>query len=73
MLLTLLRPDSPDDAAPRSLLNGCHPRPVNGYALANARVLRYLAQRYPEILSECQKLAGSRGLAEEAQAGLSGE
>ena len=41
---------------------------VAGYLkklLDNARVVRYLAQNYPEILTELQKIAESRSLAEE--------
>src|SRR5262245_9053618 len=36
MPLTLLRPDCPGDTAPCSHLNGCHPRPVNGYGCGMA-------------------------------------
>jgi hypothetical protein len=41
--------------------------------LENARVLRYLTQRHPEILSEFQKLVESRGLADGHQTKPSGE
>jgi hypothetical protein len=38
MPLTLLRPDCPNDAAPRSYLDDCHPRPVNGYSSTVSRM-----------------------------------
>jgi len=41
--------------------------------LENARVLRYLTQRHPEILREFQRLVESRGLADGLQGKPSGE
>jgi hypothetical protein len=35
--LTLLRPDCPKDAVPRSHRNGCHSRPVNGHGQSDKR------------------------------------
>jgi ParB-like chromosome segregation protein Spo0J len=44
-----------------------------GKFLENPRVLRYLAQRYPEIQAEFQKLVESRGLADGLPAKAAGE
>jgi len=44
---------------------------VTGYLrklLDNVRVVRFLVQKHPEILTECQKLVDNRGLKEQAAA-----
>ena len=51
MALTLLRPDRPNDAAPCSHLNGCHPRPVNGYMQTLLQLLNQFPNRHCQIFA----------------------
>ena len=66
MPLTLLRPDCPKDATSCSHLNGCHPRPVNGYQFVlavNAHRRASLNQQQKRSIIEAY-LRGDPGIAD---------